>query len=289
MSTEPGALVAGRYRLQGIVGVGAVGTVWSARDEESGEDVAVKLLAGAKREDPIALQRFLLEAEAAFALRHRSIVEVRASGRVEGGPYIVMERLRGRTLGDVLATTRLAPADAVEIVRCVAEGLAIAHAAGIVHRDIKPANVFLHRAGGEVIPKLLDFGIFKFLDPAQDGGLSMTGDVLGSPTYMSPEQIRTPRDVDHRLDLWALGMVLYRATTGGFPFDARDQGKMLVEIASKDLALSLDDAPPAVAAIVRRCLRRARDERYASATELADDCVAALVELGVEPDLRALV
>ncbi len=290
---QPGELVFGRYRLSQLIGVGGMGSVWSARDEKGGRKVALKLLHPSMLADPVAIQRFSLEAEAVTALKHRSIVEVFDAGRSSNRPYIAMELLDGATLSDVLKrTTKIPLPSLLDIVRSLAEALAVAHANGIVHRDLKPANVFLHRTREGIVPKLLDFGISKFMNPSQDGGLTATGDLLGSPTYMSPEQVTTPRDVDHRSDIWALGILTYRGITGGYPFDVTNPAVLLAQIGSRDIDLGevrVGDTSPSVVAIVTKCLERQRDERYGSASEVAAACTAALAELGQPPDLAALV
>ena len=201
-SLQPGGLVGERYRLRQMIGAGGMGAVWSARDEAQGRDVAVKFLHPSLLRDPMAVQRFFQEAEAGTQLRHANIIETYASGRhvppdgKDPIPYLVMELLDGEPLTETMQ--RLGPlwlGAALVLMRDVARAADAAHRAGILHRDLKPANVFLHRGkDGTVTPKVLDFGVSKLLDPALDVGLTSTGMLVGSPSYMSPEQALAKKD-----------------------------------------------------------------------------------------------
>jgi eukaryotic-like serine/threonine-protein kinase len=275
---QPGDVVDGRYRLEILVGTGGMGAVWSARLPGAREAVAVKFLHSQMAAEPLLVQRFLLEARAGGMIVHPNVIRVLRSGRLEAAgaeavPYLVMELLSGKTLTDVLRDhSTLAIVDALSLVADIARGAAAAHAAGIVHRDLKPANVFLHvERGREVVPKILDFGISKFTDPGLDGGLTTTGMVIGSTSYMSPEQAVGSRDVDARSDIWSLGVLLYRLITGESPLPSGAQAAVVALGGPKELTLAALDAPaiPApVRAIVRQCLRKKRDERYESASAL---------------------
>jgi serine/threonine protein kinase len=193
----------------------------------------------------------------------------------ESVPYMVMELLAGATLAEVARKyAKLDPVDVVSIVADVAAGVSAAHQQGIVHRDLKPANVFLHVPIDDerlVVPKVLDFGISKFVDPELDGGLTTTGAVLGSTMYMSPEQAMGSRNVDLRSDVWSLGVLLYRLITGESPLPA-NQPEVLVALASPvELplpGLATARVPPPIATIIRSCLRKKREARYPSAVEL---------------------
>ena len=308
---QPGDLVGGRYRLELLIGTGGMGAVWSAAvegsargTEPSDDKVAIKFLHGQMAADPLIVQRFLLEARAGTEIRHPNVVRMLASGWLELGdgadsvPWLAMELLSGKTLSDVLRKRpRLEGIDAVAVAADVAAGAAAAHAAKIVHRDLKPANVFLQQtSGGDVVPKILDFGISKFVEPGLDGGLTTTGAVVGSAMYMSPEQATGGHQIDVRSDVWSLGILLYRLLTGESPLPPTHQDIMVALVGPKELDLeALHNAriPPGAAAVVRRCLRKKREERYASAQELETDLRAALADeterAGRPPMLGALL
>ncbi len=269
-----------------------MGSVWSAHNEMTERKFALKVMNREAALDPSAVQRFLQEARAAGSLRHPAIVEVYDVGYHDWGrrgsptlPYLVMELLEGETLEQRLArTTLLPPAEVVHVVHAIASGLSVAHDAGIVHRDLKPANLFFH--GPAQTPKVLDFGISKLLGVgASDGVLTVTGLVLGSPPYMSPEQAGGKLDVDARSDVWALGVIAYRALSGALPFAAPNYNALMLEIIHtqptpiQTLCAGLDAK---FAAIVMSCLAKDRQQRPATAGELAR-LLDALSESGSGP------
>jgi len=196
-----GAIIAGKYRLRRLIGEGAVGEVWAALNERTEREVALKLIVGADRE---LRERALREARACGRVAHRNVIEIFDAGETErGDPFLVMQLLDGETVAERLKRERrLPPPRAAAIALDVARGLAAAHAAGIVHRDLKPSNIFLHREQQDAneLVKVLDFGVSKML---WSGGppTTRTGDIVGSPAYMSPEQARADRALDHRTDL----------------------------------------------------------------------------------------
>ena len=297
-SLQPGGLVGERYRLRQMIGAGGMGAVWSARDEAQGRDVAVKFLHPSLLRDPMAVQRFFQEAEAGTQLRHANIIETYASGRhvppdgKDPIPYLVMELLDGEPLTETMQ--RLGPlwlGAALVLMRDVARAADAAHRAGILHRDLKPANVFLHRGkDGTVTPKVLDFGVSKLLDPALDVGLTSTGMLVGSPSYMSPEQALAKKDIDARSDVWSIGVMLHRCLTAQLLFPVSGSEGMLKHIVEKDVTLDgVEGLPPEVTALLRKCLRRNREERFAKASDLADAIEAAVRERSLETDLRALL
>jgi serine/threonine-protein kinase len=278
-----GILVAGRYRITGILGQGGMGLVLSARDETGERDVALKLLQSI---GDVNVERFLREARVGEKLESEHIVQVLDVGSRAGRPFLVMERLRGDDFGAMLrpstreTSSKLVPLPLVEVADCVVqtcEALARAHGAGIVHRDIKASNLFAHRReDGSRIVKVLDFGISKvFADAgASEATLTRTSDRggLGSPPYMSPEHIRDPRMVDGRTDLWSLGVVAYRLLSARYPFageSANEVGEAIV--ARRPLLLREHgiDVPDEVEAIIARCLARDRDDRFPDAGALA--------------------
>ncbi|MBX3229029.1 MAG: serine/threonine protein kinase [Labilithrix sp.] len=285
---QPGDLIGERFRLELMIGTGGMGAVWSAAVEGSDERAAVKFLHSQLASDPLLVQRFLLEARAGMEIEHPNVVRVIAQGFVEASephgdpaPWLAMELLDGRPLGDALRLRgRVEAVDALAILADVTAGIAAAHAKGIVHRDIKPGNVFLQQTEEGIVAKVLDFGISKYVDPAMDGGLTSTGAVVGSALYMSPEQAAGGYNVDPRTDVWSLGVMLYRMLTGEHPLPAGGQQEVMVALGSpKELDLSAlrhPRIPPAAAEIVRRCLRKKREERVASAIELEPELRAAL-------------
>lgn len=228
-----GLVLEGKYRLTAALGAGAMGHVWRAEHVRLGRPFAVKLLRPELVSDPSVLARFQQEAQAAARIGNRHIVDIVDVGQTPGGaPFLVMEFLRGRALAAELAALGPLPvARAVDLTSQLLDGLAAAHAAGIVHRDLKPDNVFVvPEAGGRDYVKLLDFGIAKAKDDPKVQHLTRTGMLLGTPRYMSPEQVLGRRDVDRRADLWAAGVILYECLTGRVPFEAPDLASTLTAI-----------------------------------------------------------
>jgi serine/threonine-protein kinase len=236
MALRAGALVATKYRLEVVLGTGGMGAVWSAQNEAlGGARVAVKFLHNTMNK--AALERFQREAHLASRIRSRHAVQVLDYGVEPDGdmPFIAMEYLEGEDLRHLLDRSgrRLAPALLVGILDQAARGLAKAHEAGLVHRDIKPENLFLCRdEDGEMLVKLLDFGIAKSID-ATSG--TATGTLIGTAYYMSPEQFLGSKDLDHRTDLWLLACVAYEALVGAPPFVADSVVAIGMKVASSQL------------------------------------------------------
>jgi len=274
----PPGLVAGKYRLTRLLGRGGMGTVWEGVHEHLGTRVAVKFIDSEHAASDDVRQRFVNEARAAARLRSKHVVQIYDQGVGDDGrPYIVMEFLAGEPLDHRLDREgRLAPEETARIALHVCRALARAHESGVVHRDLKPENVFLVRDEEDHmdIAKVVDFGIAKFTDPSTSGSSSTrTGAVLGTPQYMSPEQARGLRSVDHRTDLWALGVIVYRSLTGTLPFKGEAVGDLLVNICTGDVPVPssiVADVPPGFDAWVRRALSREPGERFQSAAELSD-------------------
>jgi hypothetical protein len=273
-----GDLLAGRYRVERVLGAGGMGVVVAARHVALGERVAVKFLLPGGAAHPDTLARFLREGRAAARIRSEHVARVYDAGVLESGdPYLVLEYLEGSDLAAVLrARGPLPPGEAALFVLQACEGLAAAHARGIVHRDLKPGNLFLtRRAEGSPRVVVIDFGVSKLtLTESGERGLSHTGTAvaLGTPYYMAPEQMRLARSVDARADIWSLGAVLYKLLTGEHPFS----GNSLVEIYERtasgppSLRAARPDAPPALEAIIARCLLRDPASRFADVAELAE-------------------
>ena len=236
-STPPDQpLIAGKYRLLRPLAAGGMGALWLAEHVELETVVVVKRLLEL-RDSPADVARFRREAKAAAALRSRHIVRVHDFGTDEAGPYLVMERLRGQDLASLLEQRDALPVDeAVGIFRQAAKAMRIAHAAGVVHRDLKPSNLFLAEEEGELVLKVLDFGIAKrFAVREGSAAITASGMLLGSPGYMAPEQVRG-QPVDVRADLWALGVVLYELLTNASPFYSEHVGDSLVRVCAGDYA-----------------------------------------------------
>jgi serine/threonine-protein kinase len=280
-----GDLIQSRYRLLRELGSGASGSVWAARNELIERDVALKIMRPEVAQDAVALQRFFNEAKASGRVRSPAIVEILDLGQAEdGSPFLVFELLEGEGLDACLRREGvLDPERAMELFSGVARALALAHAQSIIHRDLKPANIFLHRAQtGEIIAKILDFGISKVFGGGNNFSLTRTGTVVGSPAYMSPEQAAGREDLDGRADVWSLGVLMYEALTGTLPFDAANYNALMVRILTQDADPVMTrrvSLPPSVCAIVDGCLRREPSQRTPSAEVAAQQMDAALHEL----------
>jgi serine/threonine protein kinase len=267
---EPGAIIAGKYRVARIVGEGGMGVVYEAMHVKMKQRVALKMLLPETLELPDVVARFEREARASGQLRSRHTARVMDVDQTEEGlPYIVMEYLEGHDLGTEIDTRGKVPyAEAVDYVLQACVAIAEAHDVGIVHRDLKPSNLFLSTGPDGVLVKLLDFGISKVTTEADK--LTAAESVMGTPLYMSPEQVRSARNVDARTDVWSLGVILYELIAGDTPFSGTT-----TQVAA---AVVMDDVPPiltnhgapaALQDVVLHALRRDFNYRYQSARELA--------------------
>ncbi|WP_437642317.1 protein kinase domain-containing protein [Sorangium sp. So ce854] len=287
-----GDVFAQRYRLERTLGRGSMGAVFAAEHVSLRQRVAVKFLLPRARDFPGASARFLREARAAAAIRSEHVARVIDVGTAEIGlPYLVMEYLRGRDLQQVLdARGPLPVSEAVDYVLQSCEAVAEAHARGIVHRDLKPGNLFLTSGpSGVPLVKVLDFGLSKSADDAaeQDGKLTASEMMLGSPCYMSPEQVRSTRDVDARTDVWSLGVILYQLLTARFPFEAPSISALFVAIATEPARpprVHRWELPVDLEGIILRCLEKDVQRRIQSVVELS----RALAPYGTEHSARAL-
>lgn len=274
LALETGSVVAGKYRIDRILAEGGMGVVVAATHLHLDQAVALKFLRRDVSAELDALARFTREARAAAQLRSEYVAHVLDAGVTEDGtPYMAMEYLEGQSLASTLqAQGRLDMVSAVEFVIQACEGLAEAHSRGIVHRDIKPDNLFLvERSPGWNAIKVLDFGISKFA--FADAANVATGVILGSPCYMSPEQLRSTATVDHRTDLWSLGTTLYELIVGCSTFDASQTLPELVtsilDKPSPRVREARPELPAELDAIIDRCLAKEREARFKSAGELA--------------------
>jgi len=255
-------LVAGKYRVLRSLAAGGMGALYLAEHVELETIVVVKRLLEL-RDSEADVARFRREAKAAAALRSRHIVRVHDFGTDEQGPYLVMELLRGQDLCSLIEQRGALPVEqAVDLFRQAAKGMRVAHAAGVVHRDIKPSNLFLAEEEGEIVLKLLDFGIAKrFALREGSAAITASGMLLGSPGYMAPEQVRG-QPVDGRADVWALGVVLYEMLTNAPPFYSEHVGDSLVRVCAGDYA-------PLTS--LRRDLGQTWDEFFAHALSVDPD------------------
>jgi len=276
LPVPPGQLIDGKYTVERLLAEGGMGVVCLGRHVQLDRLVAIKFLRKALSGRPAIVQRFLNEARALAALRSEHVVSVMDVGQLESGrPYLVMEHLDGIHLDALLERDGpLGVERAIGYILQVCEPLAEAHALGIVHRDIKPENLFLWSGGPTADSvKVLDFGLAKQLGSSRALGVTGPQDSIGSPGYMSPEQVSTPQLVDARTDIWSVGVVLYRLLANTSPFD----GDSLVQVLSHILAAApvpLPDLSPQVDeelnAIVLRCLQKSPDDRYQTMSQLAD-------------------
>jgi len=264
-SPSPAPTLAGRYELGAVLGRGGMATVRDATDRRLGRPVAVKILRADLAEQPRARERFETEAHAAARLAHPNVVMVFDSGEDDGSPFLVMERLSGRTFADELAEGPVAVGRICDIGGEILAALAAAHAAGIIHRDIKPANVLLTDDGHA---KVSDFGIAKTLD---DGDQTQTAEVLATPGYLAPERL-AGRPASERSDLYSVGVLLYEALGRRRPFSGDTPLALMhaIERGEAEPLMSLrPELPPAVVAVVERAMHVDPAERFGSASEMA--------------------
>jgi len=281
-----GTQLAGKYRVEAVVGRGGMGVVFRATHLHTQRVVAIKILRPELSQDPLLGKRFVREARAATRLRHPNVVEVLDLGiEPDGTVYQVLELLEGEPLSGLLARKAPLPLEQTfEILMPVMNALAEAHAQGIVHRDLKPDNIFLSRAReGRVTPTLLDFGIAKLAD-AQGSFATNAGSVMGTPEYMAPEQARGGDDQGPALDVWAMGVIAHQCLTGRLPFEGNTPVLVLLKVMTEK-APRLDtpgsSVPTSIADVVERALQREQGDRFASVGEMLSAFRAAAQAAGV--------
>ncbi len=271
-------IVAGKYRVDRVLGQGGMGVVLAVWHLQLEERAAIKIMLPGAAMNAEAVARFLREARAAAKIQSEHVARVRDVGTLENGqPYMVMEYLEGHDLSGVIANRGALPFDeAISYLLQACEALAEAHSIGIVHRDLKPGNLFLtQRRDGSPLVKVLDFGISKVTGAAasdSDAAKTKTSALMGSPLYMSPEQMTSSRDVDARSDIWALGVILYELVAGRVPFDGETLPQVCGSILSgptPSVRSVRPDLPPELDAILMRCLEKRPDQRYASVADFA--------------------
>ncbi len=271
---EPGQLLGEKYRLIRLLGQGGMGSVWHAQHLVLNAPVALKFIES-ERLDKAAQQRFLGEARMAAALRSPHVVQILDYGVDDGTPHIAMELLDGESLAARLERLgRLSPRDTARVMQQVVRAIGRAHDAGIVHRDLKPENVFIVKNDDDELVKVLDFGIAKAdkLFLGETAAVSTrTGQLLGTPYYMSPEQVAATSPVDHRTDIWALGVLVFECLTGELPFAGDSVGRLVLSICSRPLPVpsEVSAVPPGFDAWFARACARNPDERFQSAREAA--------------------
>jgi len=273
---KQGDVLDGKFQVERVLGAGGMGMVIAAQHLHLQRLVAIKLMLPGFTQSEEAVARFMREGRAAARLRSDHVGKVLDVGKLASGePYMVMEFLDGSDLSDMVQERGGIPVEeAVDYVLQACEAIAEAHATGIVHRDLKPANLFLSvDAYGEACVKVLDFGISKVAGQGPNtAGLTGTSTMMGSPMYMSPEQMRSARDVDHRCDIWALGTILFELLTGRVAWPGENMAEVCVSVATDptpSMRALRADLPPELDAIVMRCMEKNPDQRFATVVELA--------------------
>ena len=286
-----GDVVAGKYRVDSVIGTGGMGVVLGAEDTSLGRKVAIKFLAPHKADRDGATARFVREARSAASIQSENCVRVFEVGTLpNGASYIVMEHLAGADLAQTLAARgRLSIEEAVDYLLQACEAIGEAHGRGIVHRDLKPQNLFLtQRPDGSACVKVLDFGISKAIDE-EAPNLTSTDMVMGTPLYMSPEQVRSLKSVDHRADIWALGAILFELLTASPIYEAATATALCAMIAMDPptaLRVRRPEAPPELEAIIFRCLHKDPRGRFPDVAALAEALAAFASERGRESAAR---
>ena len=281
MSLAPGRMVTASVRLAGLLRRGGMGSVWRAEHLSLGTEVAVKFMSPQYLESEDLVTRFTREATSAAQIKSPHVVQILDHGVLdEGLPFIVMELLVGEDLAQRIKRRGPLPlAEIASVVLQVGKALSKAHQAGILHRDIKPDNIFLLEDDGELFVKVLDFGVAKLLEASH--AMTSTGSTVGTPFYMSPEQLLSAKHVDLQCDLWSLAVVAYRATTGKLPFHGDTLGALAIKVhEAKFLPASAlrSDVPPVLDAWFSRAFQRNPAARFASLKDLVQGLVQAVVD-----------
>jgi serine/threonine protein kinase len=277
-SPKPGFVIGGKYQVEGLLGQGGMGAVYRATHAVSGKRVAVKWMLPAAGASEELAERFVREARATARIDHPNVVDVYDVGTQDGSVYLVMELLYGESLAERLDRGSLEQTEAVALLMPALRAVAAAHAQGVIHRDLKPDNIFLCEGpdGEPREPKVLDFGISKIAagSDLRDMSLTQSGTVMGTPFYMSPEQVRGLRDVDERGDVYAIGVILYEMLTGVCPFDGETYNELILKIVTEEptpLASLNPAVDPILTAVISRAMARNRDDRHPNIAALAAD------------------
>ena len=288
---RPGDMVAGKYVIDRLLGQGGMGAVFAARHVKLAKPVAIKVML-ADAANPEAAHRFINEGRAAANIQNEHVVRVDDVDEELGYAYMVLELLDGEDLSQLLTRQgRLTAPVAADYAIQALRGVLQAHAIGIVHRDLKPSNLFLaKRKDGLVVVKVLDFGISKTQASSallgSPSALTSTRAMLGSPLYMSPEQLRSSKSVDQRADIWAMGIILYELVTGTLPYTGETLGELFAAILELDPpppSVHVQDLPPAFEAVILRCIERRPENRFQTAAELMQALTPFVGAPGREP------
>ncbi len=287
-----GDIVAGKYRVERVIGRGGMGVVVAAQHLALKQPVAMKFLLPEAMKRSGTVERFLREAKAAVSIKNDHIARVLDVGTVDGtgAPFLVMEYLVGSDLGDVIRERGKIPvSDAVDWLLQACEVIAEAHALGIIHRDLKPANLFVTtRSDGATFIKVLDFGLSKITKTEQlEASLTQANQVMGSPYYMSPEQVRGLKGIDARADVWSLGVILHHMIAGERPFDSESLGGLFLAIGAEppsSLREKVPEVPPALEAAILKCLEKTASARMQTIADLA----RAIAPFGSDEGRRSL-
>ncbi|HHH29300.1 MAG TPA: serine/threonine protein kinase [Polyangiaceae bacterium] len=271
---KPGDVIADHYEIESLLGHGGMGAVYAAKHTRTGRAVAIKWMLPQAATSAEAVARFIAEAKVTARIEHPNVVHIYDFGESNGSPFLVMERLRGRSLREHLDTVgRLSPAEAVHLLVPAMRGVAEAHREGIIHRDIKPDNIFLCQGkdGSAREAKVVDFGISKLFDSDSKSNLTGTGMMMGTPAYMSPEQLNAPKDADARFDVYAFGVVFYEAIVGRQPYEADGIFQLVAQIMNAEVVPPSRVHPelsPALDAVVLRAMHRDAAHRFATMQEM---------------------
>ncbi len=294
MSLTEGQVIAGKYRLNSLLGQGGMATVWCATNTFTDRQFAVKFLLPTFAQTPEAAQRFMMEAKVSGRVQHANVIEVIDVGQAEDGSlFLVMELLHGDSLEHVIRKQKppMLVHDFLSVMLDVARALAAAHRAGVIHRDLKPSNIMIHKdREGVAVPKVLDFGVSKFLlEGDRDNSLTIAGTVLGSPLYMSPEQAMGLADLDHRTDLFAFGAILFEALCGFRCYDAPNFNALIVTIATtqpKNVDHYAAHLPESLRALVRNCLVTDKNQRAESFEHIIERLTPIIAEMKAASPMR---
>ncbi len=276
---KPGDVVDGKYKVVRLIGEGGMGAVFEGENTAISRRVAIKVLHAHAALQDDTVMRFKREARAAGKIGNDHILEILDLGELgEGAHYMVMEFLDGEPLSSRIERGVLPPAELVDVASQLLDGLAAAHRAGIIHRDLKPDNVFIlkEKAGRPNYVKIIDFGISKFHHGMEDGEMNMTqtGTLMGTPFYMSPEQAKGSTELDHRIDIYAVGVILYECLSGRVPYDANNFNELILKLAfqpAPPITTFVPNIDPRLAEIVHGALAHDRDQRYNSCEALQQD------------------
>ena len=284
---NPGTIISDRYEIVRLIGEGGMGSVYEAKHRQIGKRVAIKVLDKEYSNDAEALARFKQEAKIAGNIGHLNICEVTDFGVTDDGlTFLVMEYLEGESLADILKREKRLPADiALGVIRQTLEALEEVHAKGIVHRDLKPENVYITNVKGHgLVVKLLDFGISKVMKADEEAlRLTKTGTMIGTPYYMSPEQVRAKGNVDHRTDLYCCGVICYEMLTGRVPYGGTTYSEVMfriIEDAFPDPRKTVSDIPQKLVKLIHRSMHKNPAKRIQSASTFLDEIKKLQLDIG---------